>query len=983
MIDSHRLDLQSMNEYGTSPVWISLYLRPQQAVGQAFLQNVLGALAAEKQDQTEYAGRILMQWSVTKVNSPVKAAVNPGIMLRAPDATEVMFFAELYQINLPPEYGAVSVEVSVGAMSVETPLIHNEDGVYLASEQTGTLPPLRIQVPSLTHATDLFMYIKSSYYNLERIAFVRLPLVSLSIGNMEWLPEWIGLRFLEFGVQAQPQVLISLASSIIDDDKGFPARQPRVNYSIESWEFRAYVYQGLNFPTVDDTHDMPDCFVKISLGGASVQTAVHWDTPHPDYFAAFQVQVALPTELSIIFRIQLATNIVIEVYHGETNYLLIGRAEYAISKVPTIWTAPPAWVKLQSTKSNFINVGEVLCAFELSPLTAPLTPLTTEITTPTLEALVLLHVIGVRTVNQLERPHIKVFWGRDALQHKLFLWEDETDAISTGEGNNWNFLDHFKARIPFPQCALFNSCIEMMLYDVQSNAFGGTVHVPIGHAFVHVASLMPWISAAEKRLSSRYRTETLESDRLAKATAIKKNMRGGEAAMTAFDEVVNVQLLGMVQVPSPMKKLRDRQTPKSLQEELAGIQKASKIRDAMLRRPRRNDSSYVTTSKEKGKTKQLMWRFSVGLLKMGSESLSSSSSNGPSRRASTASIPYMRHDSKRHRLGSKRDLSSTRGLQNSRSSGYASQRQRSVRWADGPEAAVSAAKSSQESSQAPGSQESSQAPGSQDSSQVPGSQESFGETVLFVDRRGDQRSDSLDFGDEADVYKLTSLQEREKIRQEGPDRRGSALGGHVDNQPREEIVARVQGKGATEPSVCFDDDELNLVLALALEDNDEEEAKAAEVDVELEQELKETFQTLPYINVPLLHSTSQGLPRTEGVLRLQLQILTKDDTHLKEDFVERCHALEHIYETIGSFVVRVYVLGCRGLVPPSMDTILESFIVLQTAPKDGVGDTGFPYRISDTQNVRVGLSPEVNKCYQLHINFPTYSSEPPDTQTQS
>ena len=299
MIDSHRLDLQSMNEYGTSPVWISLYLRPQQAVGQAFLQNVLGALAAEKQDQTEYAGRILMQWSVTKVNSPVKAAVNPGIMLRAPDATEVMFFAELYQINLPPEYGAVSVEVSVGAMSVETPLIHNEDGVYLASEQTGTLPPLRIQVPSLTHATDLFMYIKSSYYNLERIAFVRLPLVSLSIGNMEWLPEWIGLRFLEFGVQAQPQVLISLASSIIDDDKGFPARQPRVNYSIESWEFRAYVYQGLNFPTVDDTHDMPDCFVKISLGGASVQTAVHWDTPHPDYFAAFQVQVALPTELSV------------------------------------------------------------------------------------------------------------------------------------------------------------------------------------------------------------------------------------------------------------------------------------------------------------------------------------------------------------------------------------------------------------------------------------------------------------------------------------------------------------------------------------------------------------------------------------------------------------------------------------------------------------------------------------------------------------
>ena len=583
----------------------------------------------------------------------------------------------------------------------------------------------------------------------------------------------------------------------------------------------------------------------------------------------------------------------------------------------------------------------------------------------------LLHVIGVRTVNQLETPHIKVFWGRDALQHKLFLWEDETDAISTGEGNNWNFLDHFKARIPFPQCALFNSCIEMMLYDVQSNAFGGTVHVPIGHAFVHVASLMPWISAAEKRLSSRYRTETLESDRLAKATAIKKNMRGGEAAMTAFEEVVNVQLLGMVQVPSPMKKLRNRQTPISLQAELAGIQKPSKIRDAMLRRPRRNEPSYVTTSKEKGKTKQLMWRFSVGHLKMGSESLSSSSSvgDGPSRRESAASIPP---DSKRHRLGSGHGLFS-RALGNSRSSSV-TQRQRSVRWADGPESAESAAKSSLETGD-PGSQEISQAPGSQD--------DSFGDTVMFVDRRGDQTSESLDFGDEAGVYRLTSLQERERIRQEGPDRKGSALGGHVDHQPREEIVAQIQGTcNPKEPSVCFDDDELNIVLALALEDNDEEEAKAAEVDVELEQELSETFQTLPYINVPLLHSTSQGLPRTEGVLRLQLQILTKDDTHLKEDFVERCHALERIYETIGSFVVRIYVLGCRGLVPPSMDTILESFIVLHTAPKDGVGDTGFPYRIADTQNVRVGLSPEVNKCYQLHINFPTYSSEPPNTLTQ-
>eukprot|EP00923_Selenidium_pygospionis_P045367 GHVN01078366.1.p1 GENE.GHVN01078366.1~~GHVN01078366.1.p1 ORF type:complete len:1136 (+),score=118.27 GHVN01078366.1:709-4116(+) len=175
-----------------------------------------------------------------------------------------------------------------------------------------------------------------------------------------------------------------------------------------------------------------------------------------------------------------------------------------------------------------------------------------------------------------------------------------------------------------------------------------------------------------------------------------------------------------------------------------------------------------------------------------------------------------------------------------------------------------------------------------------------------------------------------------------------------------------------EPETRPEDDPMDFDLVQANGDDELDEQKREEVSYEFEADL--SSDRLPYISAPIFKCTTQGVPETIGHLKYKCVAVDKKTRHLLKEFNEAVNSLKEEYASLGNITARCYLLGARGLTPPSGSSDPSVYLWIKNSDSTAQLPGGLSHNIMDKGHIRrQGVKPEFNRCYQVPVALPNHA----------
>ncbi|KNA02500.1 ferlin [Plasmodium vivax North Korean] len=324
-----------------------------------------------------------------------------------------------------------------------------------------------------------------SNYKLK--SYVRIPFKYLLLSEKR--PKWFSMRNVDTSTQ---DYSISFYANLVPFHL-FKKRQPRLEYKLARYFFRALIYEGLHFPA-KGYDSFPDPYIRVELAGQTIKTSTILHTLNPNYYEAYEVEVILPTNLNLAPDISIEAFSVNKTFLYNDDDILLGSCTYPIMKVPIEWKRSPVWVSLKSSQYKKCK-AKLLVGFELVPLEKVLDesyPFYDDIRPSTLPGHVSLFLVGIRMFKPLKNPSVTVCFGRDVDDTSQFLW-------------------HETVNVALPKRMQHHSFLEVRVEDRElSSGFtstGGNASQPakatnnnslIGTAYITLNPLLPWLDKYER-----------------------------------------------------------------------------------------------------------------------------------------------------------------------------------------------------------------------------------------------------------------------------------------------------------------------------------------------------------------------------------------------------------------------------------------------------------------------------------------------------
>ncbi|EEA05687.1 C2 domain-containing protein [Cryptosporidium muris RN66] len=556
LLGKFRLDAFRLFKEPFPLTWVNLYWTQPPSGGAAEL-FASSNTSVTSLVPSSYAGRLLISAIAQKCQKCNIKSIQSAPLVNEPPMTRYILWIDVYEVTCRPDYqGEVILEFCIGPQTVASPSMPMYREPLIFDSQSGRLDETYFYLSDGQDPWDLFIYaITGSGEGLwtsakySKLSFTRIALENISrevAGN----PTWYSLKSIYdsnngyiFNVLAD--ITIVAANTASD-------RPERLEYSLNHFFFRSFIYEGMNLPGISSI--LPNPYVKISIGDQSIQTRTIETTYVPQWYEAYETKVSLPKNLS------LASDILIEVYHQNLSYIgyeqRLGYTTYKLTEVPKVWKTLPVWLKLRSTIGNAQNNTNtmILCSFELvSEIEVKNYPFYDDIRPSTIPADIRLFIVGIRMFESIKNPVVSISYGREVDTSSVPLWHDTTPSNATGNEGNWNFLHDFAITAELPKRHVFQSYFEVTVHGEVSGYSGNSDSIS-GFGTLYFNNTIPWYDEDTKKDSDKFFHLTTEED-IFLESSIEKNSIVGTTQNTEEDKNNKKVLNNMKSLVAPTSAL--------------------------------------------------------------------------------------------------------------------------------------------------------------------------------------------------------------------------------------------------------------------------------------------------------------------------------------------------------------------------------------------------------------------------------------------
>ncbi|KMZ89525.1 ferlin [Plasmodium vivax Brazil I] len=816
-----------------------------------------------------------------------------------------------------------------------------------------------------------------SNYKLK--SYVRIPFKYLLLSEKR--PKWFSMRNVDTSTQ---DYSISFYANLVPFHL-FKKRQPRLEYKLARYFFRALIYEGLHFPA-KGYDSFPDPYIRVELAGQTIKTSTILHTLNPNYYEAYEVEVILPTNLNLAPDISIEAFSVNKTFLYNDDDILLGSCTYPIMKVPIEWKRSPVWVSLKSSQYKKCK-AKLLVGFELVPLEKVLDesyPFYDDIRPSTLPGHVSLFLVGIRMFKPLKNPSVTVCFGRDVDDTSQFLWHETVSKVISGKEGNWNFLKYFSLDVALPKRMQHHSFLEVRVEDRElSSGFtstGGNASQPakatnnnslIGTAYITLNPLLPWLDKYE-------RNECVELFKLHLLEEVL--MEDAERARKSYNSALVYKKSSMV----------SRKISNGLfdggggEEEGLGVtddEGGEGGEDGYGRGDGGGGGGFHALSlnvleegaSEAGDTGADDEVVTEAAIELGGPDLDEGEGDETVRTGSHAGGGSLDKDDKREAKKGKKNDDGAAHLDDSAAhldDGAAHLDDSAAHLDDG-----AAQRDTPAPRDAPPSRKKRKNLSKFTNKEyVPYNDPDFAnvrieealEHVCF--KASEYASDpggSAEENEQGEKDSNASERRRSKLRDI------NFFKGKNYDEGKEKNPHQMGKKKETKTIYGFSQDALNFQLSIA-GDDEQEETQRDEMLYEYEVDMN--VDDLPYLRATIFRCTDSGIPEAVGYLKYLCNVYDDSTIHLKKEMLKKCEQLVSEYKLTRNLVVRAYIIQARGLNPPSGATDITTYVWIKNSNEITNIPGGLSHNIKDTGHIkRQGYKPEFNRSYQLLCSFPDES----------
>ncbi|KAL5367027.1 ferlin-like type II membrane associated protein [Cryptosporidium parvum] len=507
LIGKFKLDVFNIFKEPFPISWVNLYWTQPPYGGAAELFSSSNA-SVTSYIPSSYAGRLLISASSQKTQACSIKSIQSIPLSNEPPMTRYLLWIDIYEISCRPAfYGEVILEFCIGPHSATTIAMPQSGESIIFDEQTGRIDETYFYLSDGQDPWDLFIYSQTgsgatfwSSPSFTRASFTRVLLSEVS-NNSNGNPNWYTLKPI-FDMSSGYTFNV-LASIVILPANTASERPDRLVYTLQNYYFRSFIYEGMNLRGVGSS--LPNPYVKVSIGDQTIQSRTIESSIAPQWYEAYEVQISLPTNLS------LGSDILIETFSQSHGYLSsdsrIGFTSYKLAQIPKVWKSSPIWLHLKpsDTKNPKEDTNaRILCSFELISVDeVKQYPFYDDIRPTTFPADVRLFVIGVRMFRSLNSPTVSVSYGREVEESNAPLWHDSTPSPNCGDEGNWNYLHDFAITAELPKRDVFQSYFEITVNEKVSG-YSGESSISSGFAILYFNSAIPWYDENSRKFNKEF-----------------------------------------------------------------------------------------------------------------------------------------------------------------------------------------------------------------------------------------------------------------------------------------------------------------------------------------------------------------------------------------------------------------------------------------------------------------------------------------------
>uniref|UniRef100_A0A7S4T5M2 C2 domain-containing protein n=1 Tax=Alexandrium monilatum TaxID=311494 RepID=A0A7S4T5M2_9DINO len=483
--------------FSFTPTWFNFYV-PENNQGRGGTWLLRGS---KDGDASVFAGRLLASASVRRVEKP-GLSVGPSPPMKPPNVSKHALWADFYEVcfdvaDQPQEvFACVSMEPFIAEIQSKAPDRHLHAFVWPGD--TGRMDQETLMLPDAAMCSDIII---SAYARWEgwftstfhRHMYLRIPLARA----LHWdsKPRWYEMRPVspEGGFRTAGFILMSIN---VGPEQAAPKRPRRERVQLNSYTFRAYVYQAVNLP-VKDKEGTSDPFVSVFFGPAALHTEIVGGTLNPSWNQVLEATVEVPENEALRPDIHLFVRDMDD--EGAQAMAMARCSTREAGSLPPTWQGPPRWLKLEPMPGGVPTQGRLLAAFELEPQAGRLDAEPKAAMPPTAACSVEFYVVGVRMRNvgpSLKNPRLQVIWGRKE-EDRSEPKKAKFTGLGRGSDGQYNFLEQVSLTCKLSKDPLYQDWLEVRL--LSDDEHDDTMAKTVSFATIQLVEFLPWVNEEQRK----------------------------------------------------------------------------------------------------------------------------------------------------------------------------------------------------------------------------------------------------------------------------------------------------------------------------------------------------------------------------------------------------------------------------------------------------------------------------------------------------